>query len=262
MDTYMFAPYLEEVLAGPVDDYVAVTHGGHGINSMSLNYLLVSSPIVVMSQVAWGGAYMDEGEQRLEWAAEMKLVAALTKAAAGLTDGDLRGRLVVVHSPFRKIAAWGIMRDREPMEMGRLTTASEGGPLIDALNRLRDRPDPERGRATAVKLRWLGVKGILVTAAEQGYITQLACKMPVCYCPEELGGATYFEKLGTKPTDWMPTHEHFPRPKWKGGHREVDNAVLAHRLCNRIDYSKSIGRSYARDLARVKASREAAIQQS
>jgi len=46
--------------------------------------------------------------------------------------------------------------------------------------------EPERGRAAAVRLKALGVKGILIKAAEQGYITQLACKMPECFCPEEL----------------------------------------------------------------------------
>ena len=55
--------------------------------------------------------------------------------------------------------------------------------------------DPERGRAAAAKLKALGVKGILIKAAEQGYITQLACKMPECFCPEELGGACYFEPV-------------------------------------------------------------------
>src|SRR5438034_1728759 len=53
--------------------------------------------------------------------------------------------------------------------------------------------DPERGQAAAAKLKALGVKGILIKAAEQGYITQLACKMPECFRPEELGGACYFE---------------------------------------------------------------------
>jgi hypothetical protein len=40
--------------------------------------------------------------------------------------------------------------------------------------------DPERGRAVAARLRALGVKGILIKAVEQGYITQLTCKMPEC----------------------------------------------------------------------------------
>src|SRR6202142_428520 len=105
--------------------------------------------------------------------------------------------------------------------------------------------DPERGRAAAARLKALGVRGVLITAAEQGYITQLACKMPECFCPEELGGACYFEPDTL--SDWSPTHEHFPRSKSEGGHRVVDNALLAHRLCNRIDHSIRVGRSYARD---------------
>ena len=63
--------------------------------------------------------------------------------------------------------------------------------------------DPERGRAVAACLKALGgVKGILIKAAEQGYITQLACKMPECFCPEELGGACYFEPVNEK-SDWQ-----------------------------------------------------------
>jgi hypothetical protein len=122
--------------------------------------------------------------------------------------------------------------------------------------------DPERGRAAAAKLKALGVKGILIKAAEQGYITQLACKMPECFCPEELGGACYFEPVSDELSDWMPTHEHFPRSKREGGHRDVDNAILAHRLCNRIDYSVSVGRRYARDLERVRKAREEAIRRN
>jgi hypothetical protein len=122
-------------------------------------------------------------------------------------------------------------------------------------------PDPERGRAVAAGLRKLGVKGILVKAAEQGYITELACRMPTCFCPEELGGAAYFEPV-TELSDWIPTHEHFPRSKREGGHRDVDNAILAHRLCNRIDYSIQAGRSHARDLERVGKARDEAIRRN
>lgn len=117
--------------------------------------------------------------------------------------------------------------------------------------------DPERGRAAAANLKGLGVKGILIKAAEQGYIAKLACKMPECFCPEELGGACYFEHVTTK-GDWTPTRGHFPRSKRDGGHRAVDNAILAHRLCNRIDYSIRAGRPYARDLERVRKAREEA----
>jgi hypothetical protein len=122
--------------------------------------------------------------------------------------------------------------------------------------------DPERGRAAAAKLKKLGVKGTLIEAAEQGYITQLACKMPECFCPEELGGACYFEPVTTK-GDWTPTYKYFPLPKSEGGRRTVENAILAHRLCNRLDYSiRVVGRPYARDLEKIRKAREEAIRRN
>jgi hypothetical protein len=122
--------------------------------------------------------------------------------------------------------------------------------------------DIERGRAVAAELKARGVKGILIKAAEQGYITQLACKMPECFCPEELGGASYFEPVTAELSDWMPTHEHFPLSKREGGKVAVDNAILAHRLCNRIDYSISVSavrtRAISRGLGRPVKTRSAA----
>jgi hypothetical protein len=124
--------------------------------------------------------------------------------------------------------------------------------------------DPERGQAVAIRLKELGVKGPLIKAAEQGYITQLACMMPECFCPEELGGASYFEPVSNDwsdwRSDWMPTLEHFPVYKKDGGKAAVDNAVLAHRLCNRLDHSIRVGRSHARDLERIRKAREKAIR--
>ena len=126
--------------------------------------------------------------------------------------------------------------------------------------------DPERGRAAAAKLEELGVKGILIKAAEQGYITQLACKMPECFCPEELGGACYFEPVTDDwsdwRSDWMPTLEHFPVSKMDGGKAAVDNAILAHRLCNRLDHSLRVGRSHGRDLERIRKAREEGIRRN
>ena len=96
--------------------------------------------------------------------------------------------------------------------------------------------DPERGRAVAAELKALGVKKReLIRAAEQGYITELACRMPKCFCPEELGGASYFAQVTNDwsdwRSDWMPTLEHFPVYKKDGGTAAVENAILAHRLC-------------------------------
>ena len=110
----------------------------------------------------------------------------------------------------------------------------------------------------AKRLRDLGVKGILVQAAKLGYITEVKCGMPQCFCPEELGGAGYFERRTHPWTDWEPTHEHFPLPKRDGGKATPDNTILAHRLCNKLDYFISHGLSIEKDPARVEAAREAA----
>src|SRR3954451_2366813 len=122
--------------------------------------------------------------------------------------------------------------------------------------------DPERGRTVADELKRLGAKNTLVKAAEQGYITELACKMPKCFCPEELGGARYFEPVTPELNDWMPSLEHFPLAKRDGGREAADNAILAHRLCNRIDYSIRVGRSHARDLERIRKAREDAVRRN
>ena len=104
------------------------------------------------------------------------------------------------------------------------------------------------------KLRGLGVKGILITAAEQGRIAEVKCGMARCYCPESLGGTSHFVPLTDGWSDWNPTHEHAPIAKRDGGHRTVDNSILAHRFCNKIDYARSEGLPTARDFARMRAS--------
>jgi hypothetical protein len=127
--------------------------------------------------------------------------------------------------------------------------------------------DPERGRAVAAELKALGVKKReLIRAAERGYITELECKMPKCFCPAELGGASYFAQVTNDwsdwRSDWMPTLEHFPVYKKDGGKAAVDNAILAHRLCNRLDHSLRAGRSHGRDLERIRKAREEGIRRN
>src|SRR5216110_183224 len=120
--------------------------------------------------------------------------------------------------------------------------------------------DPARGAEATRKLRSLGVKGTLIKAAELGYITEVTCRMPKCFCPEELGGSGYFAPRTSQWNDWEATFEHYPIPKREGGRRTVDNAVLAHRLCNKLDHLIRDGRSIEKDLARVRRASEAAAE--
>ena len=86
--------------------------------------------------------------------------------------------------------------------------------------------------------------------------------MPKCFCPEELGGAGYFAPRTNQWNDWEATFEHYPIPKREGGRKTVDNAVLAHRLCNKLDHFIRNGLSIEKDLARVRKAREEAIRRN
>ena len=85
--------------------------------------------------------------------------------------------------------------------------------------------------ATELRQRY-NVRGILITAAETGCITELRCAMPYCFASD----SGRFDPLDRPLGPWMPTHEHFPLAKRDKGKREVTNAVLAHRRCNNVGY--------------------------
>ena len=97
-------------------------------------------------------------------------------------------------------------------------------------------PTPEQVTAGVEVARELRerfhVRGVLVSAAQAGYIAELKCGMEYCFAVAQ----DRFEPLGIPLGPWMPTHEHFPLAKRFTGTREVTNAVLAHRRCNNVGY--------------------------
>jgi len=93
--------------------------------------------------------------------------------------------------------------------------------------------DIQAGKKVAQALRTrYRVRGVLLSAAEAGYITELRCAMPHCFEKSR----ERFVPLGLPLAPWMPTHEHFPIAKRFKGTRDVTNAVLAHRRCNNVGY--------------------------
>jgi len=122
--------------------------------------------------------------------------------------------------------------------------------------------DPERGRAAAAKLKALGVKGILIKEAEQGYITQLACKMPECFCPSSLEARATSSRSPMNGATGCPPSSTSQSPRNRAARRPWDNAILAHRLCNRLDHSLRVGRSHRRDLERIRKAREEGIRRN
>ncbi len=97
---------------------------------------------------------------------------------------------------------------------------------------------PVVAKGSAVQtLERLGVHGILWQLAQHGQIVDVRCEMPQCYCSR---GRRHFDPRsprGSGGSDWEPTADHYPRLKEHGGHLTPDNVRLAHRLCNRRDYS-------------------------
>ncbi len=97
MQMYGFHRYLGEAVAGRIDNYVAVSHAGHGVNSYAINYHLVYGRVALFVQLGWGGIYMDQGERAQTIAETFAKCGEVLEAAAGV-DAFERGRLVIAQS--------------------------------------------------------------------------------------------------------------------------------------------------------------------
>lgn len=95
-------------------------------------------------------------------------------------------------------------------------------------------PAPPGTESALQRLEGLGVHGILRQLARHGQIIDVRCEMPQCYCPR---GRRYFDARSGRASDWEPTADHYPRLKAHGGHLTADNVRLAHRVCNRRDFT-------------------------
>ena len=106
MAMYSFEHYLVEAVAEPVEDYIAISHAGHGANSYALNYQLVYGPVAIFIQAPWGGVYTDGEAAAREVARQFAqcgdLIAA-AEASAGRVPGP-PARLIVAESGFRGIS--------------------------------------------------------------------------------------------------------------------------------------------------------------
>lgn len=101
----MLAALVDEVLQETPEDYVAVSHAGHGVNSYSINYALVSTPLALFLQTGWGGVYMDADRSAAKVREMFAGAAALIEAAGPLAERP--GRLVVFSSDFSGTSSWG-----------------------------------------------------------------------------------------------------------------------------------------------------------
>lgn len=100
----------------------------------------------------------------------------------------------------------------------------------------------------ADQLRELGVqRGILLQAAREGVVAEIACGMKPCLCPH---GNRYFEERPAPTSPWAPSVDHIVE-KNRGGRLELSNVRLAHVQCNRMSFTMGQGIKHDKDLARL-----------
>ncbi|MEI7744751.1 MAG: hypothetical protein WCK58_13500 [Chloroflexota bacterium] len=106
MEMYLFREYPREAVRARVPDHVAISHGGHGVNSYSINVHIVLGPLALFTQVGWGGVYMDNDKAIAEMTAQFEGIARVLAIAEPMaaTWSDDR-RLLVLESTFRGATA-------------------------------------------------------------------------------------------------------------------------------------------------------------
>jgi uncharacterized protein (DUF58 family) len=89
-----------------------------------------------------------------------------------------------------------LLTSSEALDHERWPSPSDHFPIVASFRKPVQKLDPARGAIVAAGLQAKHARGILITAAERGYITSLACAMPECLCPE---GRGHFERATRDP---------------------------------------------------------------
>ena len=113
-EMYMGAhPYIEELFEKSVENYAAVSHAGHGLNSSGLQFNLVFGPVAIIIQNSYGGVYMDENITARSIAATYTHIRNLIDCISPLETGRIDDRVVIVWSEFRGINQYSIVKGVE-----------------------------------------------------------------------------------------------------------------------------------------------------
>jgi len=80
-------------------DYVLIEHAGHGINSYSIHYYVVTRNLAMFLQIFYGGAYMPEPETKERVNRMFDAASEVLRLAEAIDPSlDLPGRLIVAAS--------------------------------------------------------------------------------------------------------------------------------------------------------------------
>jgi hypothetical protein len=98
MSPYNLQHYTDEAENGPVNDYVILSHSGHGINSYAIQYYLARGYLRMFLHLGWGGAYADAEKD----AAKIRECFSLADRLVAVSEDPARFRpaehLIIVSS--------------------------------------------------------------------------------------------------------------------------------------------------------------------
>ncbi|MFF2551006.1 hypothetical protein ACFVUS_08395 [Nocardia sp. NPDC058058] len=97
---YLFDQYPHEAERERVEDYVAVCHAGHGINSYAVTYQLTIGSLALFAQAGWGGI----DDDRVAGAAKVRDMfnaCAMLADIAEMTPACPSHQLILTYSDFR-----------------------------------------------------------------------------------------------------------------------------------------------------------------
>jgi len=100
LSPYLIKHYIDEFDLGNVEDYVVLSHSGHGVNSYAIQYYLVHGKLVMFLHLGWGGVYSDVKEDRVNIRDSFAIADKIVLVAK--TSAKLRkdNRLLIVGSDF------------------------------------------------------------------------------------------------------------------------------------------------------------------
>jgi hypothetical protein len=100
MSPYNLDHYVCEVDRNPVEDYVVLSHSGHGTNSYAIQYYLVQGALRMFLHLGWGGVYMDAEKAAARIRDCFSLVDEIVPATQVVGRFQPGERLMVIGSDF------------------------------------------------------------------------------------------------------------------------------------------------------------------
>lgn len=132
---YCFDDYVCEGTKSEAQDYMLLSHTGHGANSHAWHYYLVSGQLRLFLQLGWGGAYMNPDETTRAVNECFGFVSRLFANVRESRDaGRLRpeDRLIIVGSEFYG-SYWMLGGERQRIPQGERPCAKPSVVLAEAL---------------------------------------------------------------------------------------------------------------------------------